>query len=357
MAFSPVQQMLALAFIADLDELIDDGEIKGTVCENAVALLPIIEGGLDALSLIGGTDYEIVWGPAVFAFNFGGLFPKFSDNTLCVVQSKSDPSQYVVATAGTDNFSIADWVLEDFWTGTTVSWPYGNVPTDPQISVSSLLGLIICQTLVPCPGLPGAGQTLKPFLKAAVSAAGSPLTITTTGHSLGGSLSPLMALWLRDTQGTANVHPDEIWDPNSSATLIAYSFAGATSGDVNWANHFDSKFDAQHAFRVWNRYDVVPHAWNVADIRETPTLYSSTPNPDIQKIADNAIASVGNLNYQHWQKDNPPLPGSELIMTDLYWVQAFYQHTIGYWTGLFMPGLPDSLKSAAADAVRFIEKL
>jgi Lipase (class 3). len=353
MAFSTVQQMLALAFISDLDA----GPIDGTVCENATALLPKIKIGLDALNLIGGTDYELVWGPAVFAFNFGGLVPKFSDNTLFVVQSRSDPSQYVVATAGTDSVSIADWVLEDFWTGTTVPWPYGTATTNPRISVASLLGLIICQTLVPCGGLPGAGQSLKQFLKAAVTAAGSPLTITTTGHSLGGSLSPLMALWLCDTQGTTNVHPKEIWDPNSSATLIAYSFAGATSGDVNWANHFESQFDAQHAFRVWNQYDVVPHAWNVAGIAKTPTLYSSTPNPDIQKIADNAIAEVGALNYQHWQNDAPPLQGSKLIMTDAYWLQAAYQHTIGYWVGLGMPWFSDPLKSAAGDAVRFIEHL
>jgi hypothetical protein len=357
MSLSPVQQMLALAFIADLDDL--SGPIDGTICQNEQDLLPKIRLGLDAMNLIGGTDYELVWGPAVFAFNFGGLFPKFSDNTLIVVQSKSDPSQYVVATAGTDSVSIADWVLEDFWTGMTVPWAYGTATTDPRISVASLLGLTICQMLVPCAGLPGAGSSLKEFLKAAVAGSSSPLTITTTGHSLGGSLSPLMALWLRDTQGTANIHPKELWDPSSSATLIAYSFAGATSGDVNWANHFDSEFDAQHAFRVWNQYDVVPHAWNVTDIAETPTLYSSTANPDIQKIADNAIAAVGSLNYQHWQSANPPLPNSKLIMTDFYWLQAAYQHTIGYWVGLDMPfsSVPDSLKSVAGDAVRFIEEL
>jgi hypothetical protein len=273
------------------------------------------------------------------------------------VQSKSNPSQYAVATAGTDAISIADWVLEDFWTGMTVPWPYGTATTSPRISIASLLGLTICQTLVPCAGLPGAGWSLKQFLKAAVAAAKSSLTITTTGHSLGGSLSPLMALWLKDTQGTANIHKNELWDPNSSATLIAYSFAGATSGDVNWANYFDSKFDALHAFRVWNRYDVVPHAWNVTDIAETPTLYSSTPNPEIQKIADNAIKDVGALNYQHWQSANPPLPNSKLIMTDSYWLQAAYQHTVGYWIGVGMPWFCDPLKSAAGDAVRFIEDL
>lgn len=355
MAFSSVQQMLALAFIADLDA----GPMDGTVCENSVRLEPKIKLGLDALNLLGGTDYDLVWGPAVFTFNFGGLVPAFSDNVLYVVQSRSDPSQYVVATAGTDAISLADWVLEDFWTGTTVPWPYGTATTNPRISVASLLGLIICQTLIPCSGLPGAGQTLKPFLKAAVAASSSPLTIMTTGHSLGGSLSPLMALWLRDTQGTANVPTREIWDPSASATLIAYSFAGATSGDVNWANHFDKQFDAQHALRVWNQYDVVPHAWNVADIEMTPTLYSTTPDPSIQKIANDAVASVGSLHYQHWQSGAPPLAGSKLIMTDSYWLQAAYQHTIGYWVGLDMPfsSFPHSLKTAAGDAVRFIEEI
>jgi len=355
MAFSTVQQMLSLAWIADLDA----GPMNGTVCENTARLLPRIKMGLDALNLIdiiGGPKYELVWGPAVFTFNFGGLAPTYSDNTLFVVQDKRHPTQFVVATAGTDSVSVADWYLEDFWAGTTVPWPYGTATTNPRISVSSLLGLIICQTLIPCSGIPGAGEALKPFLAKQVAAAKSPLTITTTGHSLGGSLSPLMALWLKDTQGTTGMNPREVWDPNSTSALIAYSYAGATSGDANWAAHFDSQFDAQHAFRVWNEHDVVPHAWEVKMIAETPTLYSSTPDPSIQKIADSAIQQVGGLNYQHWHADTPPLTPPLIDTMGSYWLQAAYQHTIGYWVGLGMPTIPDFLKAAIDRMEKDIEQ-
>jgi hypothetical protein len=352
MAFSTVQQMLAMAWIADLDA----GPMNGTVCENTARLLPRIKDGLLALNFVAGTDYHLVWGPAVFTFNFGGLAQTYSDNTLFVVQSKLHPSRFVVATAGTDSVSVADWYLEDFWTGTTVPWPYGTATTNPRISVSSLLGLIICQTLIPCAGIPGAGEALKPFLAKQVAAAKSPLTITTTGHSLGGSLSPLMALWLKDTQGTTGVNSREVWDPNSASTLIAYSYAGATSGDANWAAHFDSQFDAQHGFRVWNQYDVVPHAWEVKMIAETPTLYSPTPDPSIQKIADSAIQQVGDLNYQHWHADTPPLTPPLIDTMGSYWVKAAYQHSIGFWVGLGMPTIPDFLKSAIDGVGKDIEK-
>lgn len=342
MALSTVQQMLVLANIADLDF----GPINGTVCDNATKLLPKIQLALDGFNLLSGTDYQVVWGPAVFSFNFGGLLPTFSDNNLFVVQSKSNPTQYVVATAGTDMVSIADWALEDFWVTVTIPWQYGMAMNDPRISIASFLGLTICQNLVPCMGLPGEGLTLKAFLKAQVAASGSPITITTTGHSLGGSLSPLMGLWLRDTQGTENVPEREQWDPDWKATLIVYSFAGATSGDANWADHFDSQFDTAHAFRVWNYLDVVTHAFNVVQIAQTPTLYSTTPNPTIVKIAKSAIASVKGLDYRHWQPDTPPIQAKVVPFLKEYFLQAAYQHIVAYFTGLGMP-MPKKLAAKA----------
>jgi hypothetical protein len=343
MALTSVQKMLSLAFLADLDA----GEIKGSVCDYAAKVAPKIKLGLDLVNLLGETDYEIVWGPAVFTFNFGGIIPTFSDNLLYVVHDRAHPDQYVIATSGTDNFSIADWVLEDFWTGNTVPWPYGAVPSQPRISVSSLLGLMILQTIVPCPDLPGQGTTLGAFVTSTVAAEASPITITTTGHSLGGSLSPLMALWLRDTQGTDNVAPRDQWDPNATTTLIAYSYAGATSGDANWAQHFDDRFDAEHAFRCWNMYDIVPYVWDVKDIAKIPTLYGTPADPSIQKIADNAIAAVQGLDYRQFHADTPPLPNAMLIPTKSFWLQVAYQHIIGYFVGVGL--LPPAWLIAAVE--------
>ena len=83
-------------------------------------------------------------------------------NVTYVAQNSVDQS-YAICIAGTDFDSWYDWLVED-----------------EKV-----------QSLVPCDGLLGAGQTLQAWLTSLTG----PLTLNVTGHSLGGgALSVVVAL-------------------------------------------------------------------------------------------------------------------------------------------------------------------
>ncbi|MGH9905070.1 MAG: lipase family protein [Pyrinomonadaceae bacterium] len=58
----------------------------------------------------------------------------------------------------------------------------------------------------------------------------APTPISVTGHSLGGALSPAVALWLSDTKAQ--------WDPSGRSSLACLPSAGPTSGDQAFATYY-----------------------------------------------------------------------------------------------------------------------
>jgi hypothetical protein len=192
------------------------------------------------------------------------------------------PGQLVVAIAGTDPYSAFDWIIEDGLVSTLVPWPAGNPPpsSDPQVSLGTFLGLSILQTLRPGPRQPGVGTLLLDLLT--TGRPGCPL-VTVTGHSLGGALSPSLALYLSDTQGT--------WDPSAGTGIACLASAGPTPGNGDFAVYFNSQLE-DATTRYWNILDVVPHVWHTADIAAIPGLYAPDIAPDllVQALADTAAA-------------------------------------------------------------------
>src|SRR5258708_6836160 len=95
-----------------------------------------------------------------------------------------------------------------------------------------------------------SGTDLVRFLGDRIDAAAGKVNLYVTGHSKGGALSSTLALWLADTQTD--------WDQNNKATVTAYSFAGPTAGNKEFADHLDSVLRANH-HRVVNPFDLVPY--------------------------------------------------------------------------------------------------
>ncbi|WP_041350709.1 lipase family protein [Nitrosococcus watsonii] len=200
---------------------------------------------------------KISMGPSVFKFP---LLAKYRDNTVYVVQSVNDESQYAIAISGTNPYEITDWIFEDFLVAHTHPWKYGSCPAGARISSSAALSLAIFQNLKPCQGIPGANLRLIDFINSA-----SVSNLTVTGHSLGGEMASTVALWLADIQG-------EQWDRQKNAKLYAYCYAGPTAGNNSWANYFHERLGS-HAHRIWNSLDVVPYAWEVSGLKQIPNLY------------------------------------------------------------------------------------
>jgi hypothetical protein len=324
--------MLALAYIANLGYNIDEGD-----CRAACEIRDLIVEQLNTQEIVKG-DWQLVWGPYVYKFP---LIARFRDNTFYVVQNTQDTSRYVLAIAGTNPCEIWDWVFEDFMVGHMTHWGYGSAPSAAKISVAAALSLSILHNGIPCPGLPGEGQHLKDFLRSVVAESSGEVSVTVSGHSLGGEMATTAALWLADTQGPQDLRSDG-WDPDGKATVSAFCFAGPTAGNKPWAEYYDSRL-GERTCRVWNSKDIVPHAWNTGDMSELPDLYRSggIKMSFTLKLLVEGIRlklELARNDYTQIIVGQPPLDGKvDPSQGDTYFSQALYQHVEAY---LDLMGLP-----------------
>src|SRR5918998_6803349 len=97
--YTPVQVMLALAFIADIGSKIDE-----STCETERELKSQIDQELHSLAPVKG-NWELVWGPYMFKFP---LLAKYRDNTIFIAQNTQDKSQYTIALSGTNPYELTD---------------------------------------------------------------------------------------------------------------------------------------------------------------------------------------------------------------------------------------------------------
>ena len=304
----------------------------------------LIGPGLDHIlygSVVAGlvktaTPWEVVWGPAVLQLPPGG----YALNAMYVASPIGQPTRFVVAMAGTNIPSALDWFLEDLNVSIQVPWTAPPTAGSPAISLATASGLSILVTMKPSTGLPGAGLTLQEFLSLATRSSVA-VQVETTGHSLGGALSPALALWLADSQGTPTG-----WDPQRMARVSAMPTAGATPGNLDFANYYDSRLGASTQ-RFVNSLDPIPHCWSLATIDQLATLYApaipKSQGIDTLVSLIRAVASKG--DYAPILPAAPPIAGtlnSSLInpiatAAANYLTQMGYQHTTAYYLAFDLP--------------------
>jgi hypothetical protein len=207
-----------------------------------------------------GQDWEVVWGPSLCTLS--PYTDGYAQNSMYVARSRSN-KVYVVAIAGTNATSPLNWVIQDFavdpsymaaWPITSFAAPAWHAPyTDqPAISQATLNGLGSLLGLRD----PGAGQLLADFLKAA---AAPDQRVIFSGHSLGGALSPTLALYLYPNPSNSG------W-----AEVLTLPSAGASPGNTAFAKLFAAAFPAKPAsgdhgwnMDLMNRRDEIPYMWNL----------------------------------------------------------------------------------------------
>lgn len=197
----------------------------------------------------------------------------------------------------------------------------------------------------------GTKKTLVEFLKEAISGlpAGSHCHVITCGHSLGGALSPAMALFLNDTQErwtVASVH----------ASVHCYALAGPTIGNEAMASYFESRM-GERTLRIWNDRDIVPRAWEVAGMQFIDHIYEpeiSTPIL-VRGMIDIITASMthGGFEYAHFLKTQPGFHGPKPVQKDWLY-EICLQHCRPYFTAL---GIEDMIPFIAPRIPLFDEFL
>lgn len=267
--------------------------------------------------ILGANDWKTVWGPQVFCVgpqtiivpelpgdDYSATFN--ATNVMYVVHSAS-LRRYIVAIAATNTPSLYDWIVEDLDTSRVVAWERAlrvwndGITADaataaiaaataaaenaPYISHATFAGTTILLNIV---DRVTTQKTLVNFLKGLTPPAGT--TVTFTGHSLAGALSPALALACFDPD--AGLLKDSSWRIGDA---MVYPTAGATPGNGSFASRFNGAGwggghdKGERPWQVWNtnlynNLDIVPHAWGKAMLDTIPSIYSVRYLKDIVSI-------------------------------------------------------------------------
>lgn len=286
--------------------------------------------------------WNVVWGPC-------NTFPLFSlesnppaDNTMYVAQAANTAQPtFVVAIAGTNPASVFDWLLEDLDIDSR-EWPYasaGQVTTGDNSGLSNLLNM------------KSGGQTLQEFLFSIPDKANASLTFT--GQSLGGALSPMLTLALMDPASTLNRQNDVSIGNWGEVSLLA--LAGPSIGDSSFVQYFETTLAAASCAFIWNANDIVPHAWNAATMMELTSpsnIYGLALDPTqclAKQLArrQNAAAAHDYTQFEATPAFAGQLQPYTTTVSQGQWTpeseflaQALYQHTIAYLDAFDCPTLP-----------------
>jgi len=272
-------------------------------------------------ALFNGTDvdWNIVWGPAICTYP--GATEQ--DSGMFVAQQISNPDNVVVAIRGTNGKALEDWWKEDFEVLSMSDWAGVS---GAKISQATQNGIdLLLNKLIPDEGLPAAGQSITEFLQ---SLSDKPVNIGFTGHSLGGALSPTLALWFAERQGQC-----DNWDPNSNATITCTAFAGATAGNAEFANYSNDQFSANPIRRIHNVNDMVPHAWDKTEMDKIASLYDGAHidlDWEFKLLLDGIILATKGHHYTQINHSLPVAFDIDLSQGDSFFTQASYQHYQSY---------------------------
>lgn len=303
--FRPVQQMLAFAFMADLDEanvLID----KQKAQDNAFSTLTSAMADKEISDKMGAwTCIHKPW----ITYSLG------QERNLTAVFQSGDGKQLVVAVAGTNFINRYDWFTEDVETETLVAWGKGLAAYQPG---SGTEGYVAKGTAIALQTSwnekdtnDRSGQTLVEWLSSYLSSSefkADSFTLSVTGHSLGGAIAPVLAQALSDNKSA--------WCPSGKAVNIkTYPFAGPTPGDEAFQGYMEG--GPVEIISTYNKFDVVPHAWELPMINEIPTLfagalqdsenyeYGNIVNATVNWIRNKGIqADNAGHKYLRWNNEN-----------------------------------------------------
>ncbi len=210
-----------------------------------------------------GSDWQLVWGPVVFCNNPHAA-EVVADNTMMLLYSPSQ-NLFVVAIAGTNIYSMYGWFEEDLKVNKTVSWKevvgnhnplhdWGAIAEGTSIGLMQLLKMT-----------DSSNKTMIQALQDYLSKAGASAEVAVSGHSLGGALTPVMAMYLKDTMKN--------WNPKNVVTTVsAYPTAGPTAGNDAFAKHAEKNLVYAS---YYNDIDVVPKGWQRDTLAQVPTIYGN----------------------------------------------------------------------------------
>jgi len=308
-AYTPMQQIFCHSILSNISAQyngIDTPQIQVLTQQAIDSVL----GDAGVRGLIG--NWTRIWGPVVFKIDKKAL------NTMYIARQDST-NNYVVAIAGTNEKSIADWMFEDFDLLKTIPWATNNdVDSSKRITLGTTTGLAILATRL---GANTAGTPMPAAVFLGIQAEfqkwvyRNPLNLWVTGHSLGGALSPAYALLLSDMINITK----KIEIPMNINVL---AMAGATPGNDSFSAYYNRVL-GNNTFRVWNTLDMVPHGFEPDMLVQIPNLYDS----------DSYVKPFSDV-LPPWKK---LLPKVDTVATHERLTQLYPSRVIGFTSNYYNP--------------------
>jgi hypothetical protein len=274
---------------------------------------------------LANTQWKCVWGPCFHQI--------IAIEALAFVVQNQQSNEYALVIRGTTPTSLTDWDFDvDTWPMVKVS-PYilGDGTMMTATGTMDMFQKVL--------QLADSGKTILQYFQSLNPA---PQQVFVTGHSLGGTLTALMAAYLLCQLPSLPVQP--------------YSFAGFTPGNQSLADHLDTLFGNGPAWRYYNSLDVAPILWT--SLSAVQHLYSYSFHgfgadeladgfrkiPDSQQVYYQPQMGGYCLSGQLQKETLDPLKGTE-------WDQeAGFQHS---HTASYLPlmlGEPQQIMEASATA-------
>ena len=259
------------------------------------------------------TGFDVVWGPQVLYDALGVAY-----SAMFVAKDPTTKHLYIVI-RGTDMYSLYSWLEEDFDVGTGE-----NLFKMPGINSHFVPNVPIAK---------GTHRGLKELLSMTDDTTGHNLVtflqnhryplIYIMGHSLGGTLTPPMMLYLNYVLNGGAV----------ITNMIPFTFAGLSPGGHVFNYYFNHRFTSTVNWRVHNTLDIAPFMWGsgsyVYDVYKPwdLTLWDFTPDKGLIEHYFYEAARSG-LRYGQPQAGQA-LQGvfdKSIIDENLWSAQAAHQH-------------------------------
>jgi hypothetical protein len=254
------------------------------------------------------TDWKVVWGPAELVDDFDISY------SLAYVAQRTGSTlapEYVVVIRGTEYDSLTDWITEDFEIDGTVAFNtlVPAAPSGAVISEATSDGINDLLSLTD----PNTGASMIDFL---TGLRGS-FYLYVTGHSLGGTLTPPMLLYLNyKVFGGSGLGPMALW-----------SFAGLTPGNGAFNTYLQSLGNPNFPFRIYNTLDIAPLLWwNRAGLS---TIYLPTYKIGLieEGLFDSLFGLAAGKGYAQPASGGAPITGTLENPPSGGWLdEAEYQH-------------------------------